>query len=397
MLNLFNQFKSIRYLLGIFCIFTAMLFSGVANAQQSTSDQRIQFTHELEQQSLITKEQSSNIREYIAKNSTEVTTHAKAEYASVDSGSERLTSLLTLSNALYICGAIFLFLSFSSFFTKIMRGCWEFIIKIPLILYQLFFLAFTGVFAFAPQVIWPTQSFYLAIFGSLSFLAVISWIVMYNPMFKRFLIKLKELGLTGGVGASAVMAFYFGYFSHTYNSLFFAFFTFIFILSFGFCLIYKVMDKLITSADHFTYTSLLFLTYCVLATGAVWSAQGVSLQWLEQISGLVFKASLYLTPVVMAGVLSMHSTSLIRQFNVFTFLWFILAGACVYLYAVTPSLIIACSVFLILFMLWLFHWMVWFSFRVHFIIGSASIGLVLYGLGYFVQQYSHLVILSASV
>lgn len=95
------------------------------------------------------------------------------------------------------------------------------ILSVPVHVYQIVILSLSIVLTFAPELIWESEAFYLAIVGSITNLLVLGWVAVTHPSLLKRLAKLFSLGISPFTIAGIYLGLYFGALALMYQSSFF--------------------------------------------------------------------------------------------------------------------------------------------------------------------------------
>ena len=131
---------------------------------------------------------------------------------------------LSWTNFLKVIGIILLLIAFSGVLQKIIKGLWVLIVAVPQYIYQSVFLSLFGTGLIRPDLIWESQSFYIALFSSFAILMVLAWIAEAYPKVLEFVKKLFNLGIPFESVLSFYGMLYFGALAWFYHSSIFGFF-----------------------------------------------------------------------------------------------------------------------------------------------------------------------------
>jgi len=121
--------------------------------------------------------------------------------------------------------AVGLLLFFMSGVLKaVVKGMWGVITIVPAIVYQVVFLMLSLYGTVSPESVWASESFYVALFCSITNLMIVSWIGVMYPKVMQKLARLFSLGIPASVIVSFWAMVYFATLAIVYQSSMFGFF-----------------------------------------------------------------------------------------------------------------------------------------------------------------------------
>lgn len=154
------------------------------------------------------------------------------------------TEHITFVNSIFFIATICALIAFHGVIIKLIKSGLFFILKVPVILYQLGFLALSLTMTFRPDLLWMEYSFYIALFGSIANILVLGWMaVIYDDLFEK-LINLISLGLNKETMVNLWLCLYFGMFAIANESQTFGLFSVIFLVATTWFAIVKLSLKL---------------------------------------------------------------------------------------------------------------------------------------------------------
>lgn len=312
---------------------------------------------------------------------------ARAKYGSEAAGSESSwTKYLTLVNLIKVLATGLLLIACAGTIKKIIMGLWNIITMVPPIVYQMLALTATVAGTIAPQTIWASQSFYVALFCAFANLMILGWIGAIYPKVVEALKKIFSLGIPVGMIASFWLCVYFAALAFAYDSKIFGFFSavaFSGIFSFGIYYMPGVMflDVRKNAMGALAVSHIALLTvYGLALTG---TSLGPNLSLFS--AGIEYYCTIALGVCLLIGASPFYGNP--APWALALIVSFILAmiGYSIGLKSVGSIIII----FTILIFL---EWLLYASWHGGLIIGTAVTGAVLYGGALMLEAYGKTVL-----
>lgn len=304
-------------------------------------------------------------------------------------------SHVTLSNAMKLIGVLLLVFACSGMIHKIIRACWIVIAAIPIIVYQLAALSATVTATVAPALIWESQSFFVVLLGSILNLVIIAWILDSYPTLMNIVKQFFKLGIPVECVGLFYLSIYLGSLAVYQMSAIFATATLASLV--GLVLfstvhgIQKILKKKAIEPTENLFTGILAGTlsfwlavYVALKMTNVLPAYvdlfNVGVQYFI-IIGLAFTFQVYTTPF--AG----HT-----KFDAFPMIGTALLGVFGIVAYTTLGMQVSATLIFCSFVILMLQWIVYYSFKVGVIFGSAVVGALLYGAALLVESYGSLLV-----
>lgn len=299
---------------------------------------------------------------------------------------------LSLTNFLKVAGVLFLLGAFYGTIVNLAKGVWHLLIKVPTIVYQLPLLAVTLFATMCPQLLWPSQALYIALFGSIANIVVVGWILAIYPKVAAFLANLFKLGIPLGSVISFWGMLYFGGLAFWYHSQIFGFLAAICVsgvLTFG---IQYGRGVLTLAFDEDALGAVVFGHLAVLGIYVVVR------QTMPELTGLAyFKVGLeyYCTIALMTGLLVGSAPfSRNKATGLYVLLMVLMVIAATTGYFMIDLKVIG-SIVTCFFVLSIIEWLAYLGFQGGLIAGSAVLGVALYSLSLVAQHFGHYIVLAA--
>jgi len=143
---------------------------------------------------------------------------------------------VTLANFFKLLAVILLLIWARGMLLRFAAGLWYLVALLPKEVYQASFLLLGLCLTIRPDWIWPSQAFYLALFGAFTNLMVLGWVIESHTALREALLRWFGTGLLATALASTLALLYFGALALAYQSQVFGFFAVVSLssmLSFG--------------------------------------------------------------------------------------------------------------------------------------------------------------------
>lgn len=300
-------------------------------------------------------------------------------------------SHVTIANALKLVAVIFLLFAGWGLINKIIRACWIVIAAIPIIAYQGVALAATVTATIAPNLIWESQSFFVVLFGSILNLAILAWIVDSYPKVLEFVKKLFNLGIPVQCVGMFYLSLYLGALTIYQMSAIFATMTFISLVVFAVTIVIAIVEKkkLKPRPEAFTFV--------VAGALALWTAVYVGLKVSNVLTAYVdlFNVAIqYFAVVGLAAIFQFYTTPYLgyKKYEVTAVIGTVLLGVFGVAAYTVLGMQVAGTLIFCSFVLLALQWIVYHSYKVGFILGSAVVGALIYASALLIEKYSSLLV-----
>ncbi len=289
--------------------------------------------------------------------------------------------------------AVVLFVvAFGHLLLRMATAAFVFIVAVPKIVYQVAFLGATGTGVLAPQVLWASQAFYVALFSAFALPLVVAWVVESHPKLEAVLKKMFSLGVPASSVVSALAMLYFGALALQYQSEIFGFAAAVAlsgIVSFG---MYYRPGVLVLD---FKEKALPAVVWGHLAVLGAYAALVVNQALPPEAKYFSAGLDYYCTIAMGVGFLVGASPFARRGHEVAGYLALFVAvlfGA-IYGYFFYDDLKVIGSILCVFAVLLALEWMGYLSYKAGFIVGTFVLGASLYAVSLALESYGHLIIL----
>lgn len=294
-------------------------------------------------------------------------------------------------NFFKVAGVALLIFACFGFIKKIMLGLWTLIVVIPVFVYQLLFFSVSLTATFMPEIIWSSQAFYIALLGSFTNIAILSWIIASYKNIQLFLARFFNLGIPIECILSFWAMVYFAGLAFLYHSSIFGLFAAIGLSGiFSFCLLYSpgvltlyFKENMLTSIviGHLIVLGI----YCTLYTNNVYP------EYLQYFNvGIQYYCTIALSVALLVGA-SPFVADKNKGLYLFIFILISLLSTFGYYFwnlQVMASIILCFALLLVL------EWIGYIGYKGGFIIGSGVLGCLLYGCSLLLEKYGPMIMLS---
>lgn len=298
---------------------------------------------------------------------------------------------LSWTNFFKVLGIILCLIAFSGFLKKIILGLWDLIVAVPQYVYQTGFLGLFGTGVLRPDLIWESQSFYVALFSSFALLMVLAWVIEAYPKVLEFVKKLFNLGIPFESILSFYGMLYFGALAWFYQSSIFGFFAAV-CLSGVFSFTMKYMpgvlfldfkEKMLNAVVFGHLAVLAIYVYFFMTMPEITKYYDVGIQYYCTIAmsvGLLVGAS----PFYKRGTAMGYALMFVVLFFLANYGYFFM------------DLKVIGSIVSCFFVLLVLEWLGYIGFKGGLIVGCATLGASLYALSLLLEKYGSMIILSLS-
>ncbi|GAA3921221.1 hypothetical protein [Litoribacillus peritrichatus] len=298
----------------------------------------------------------------------------------------------SLTGAVKFLAVAFLLFAFRGIISNLVDTFFRIIMLVPTVVYQGCASIFAGVLTFAPQWIWPSEAFYLALTGSLLQLLVIGWVFVIYEKFGDALIKLLSLGMKPHVMAGVYLAIYFSVLAIMYQSSTFGVFAVAsFVFATGF-VIYQLAYGVALGVDDESYLPIvIYSNFLVLLIYGLITVTGVTVPYIEHFAfGIEYVCSLALSVCLLISALPWSKED--KGFNAACFLMVLsfalaLIGAKLFELTTISAFMNTC------FTLWILSWVGYWGTKGGFIVFSLIASVSLYGLALLLENHANYFVL----
>ena len=396
-----SQLFKILTFIKILFISSILLMSSFASAQnnKTIADIKTELISSMEKDGYLSQKMAGEVSQKYITEADKTTVskpmtmgESKVEQAQAQlktSESTKWSDYLSWINFVKVLGVICFLIAFSGMIKKIIAGLWVFIVAVPMILYQVVFLAVGMIGIFRPDLISVSQQFYVALFFAFANLIVIGWIVTTHKKIEEFIAKLFKLGIPPSCLASFYGMIYFGLLAYFYQSSIFGFFAAIClsgVFSFG---LYYMPGVLYLNFKESMLPAVVFGHLAVLAIYTfMFKTHPEYTMFFD--AGIQYYCTVALAVGLLVGASPFYKKdSAIGYGLLFIILFFVATyGFHIYGMPVVSSIIIA---FFILFIL---EWIGYIGYKSGMIIGTAIIGGALYGTAMLMEKYGSMLVLT---
>ena len=294
--------------------------------------------------------------------------------------------LLTWSAMLKTAGILLFVVAFWKTLALIPKHLFLLLMQVPRQVYQALFLtASIGVMLY-PEMVFPTQVFYVVLFNSIALLSIVMWIILTNKPVEAFLQAItKPLGdtVTSLLFGSALTA-YFLYFTMGYQSQIFGLLTMIFAT----CTLMVAIGSVWTPKSNTGHYLVVAGCLPFLLAFQFASQQAVSSQYYQMSAWFALGAHYYL-PLILSIAFFFGSAPEQRGVHPFITLMMFCGFAvgmgwayAMYNHQVAGSIVMVGAVLAVM------HWIFYWSFKNLGVIGGLFIGgSVLFGAGVYLERF----------
>lgn len=295
---------------------------------------------------------------------------------------------LSWSNFFKVVGVILILVATSGILKKIMLGVWHLIVAVPQYVYQAGFLGIFATGLLRPDLIWQSQSFYIALFSSFALIMVLVWIVDAYPKVLEVVKRFFNFGVPFESIVSFYGMLYFGALAYFYESSIFGFFAAVClsgVLSFTMNYVPGVLfldfkEKMLNAVVFGHLIVLGIYVYFFLTVPELTKYYDIGIQYYCTIAmsvGLLVGAS----PWYKRG-------SAVGYALLFALLFLVSSYGYFFLDLKVISSIISCF-----FILLVLEWLGYIGFKGGLILGCAVLGASLYAMSLLMEKYSHMLVL----
>jgi hypothetical protein len=301
---------------------------------------------------------------------------------------------LSLASALKVGAVLFFLVAFWGVISNIIAGVWHLLVKVPVVVYQIPFLALSVAMTVFPALFWASQAFYIVLFGSVANLIVLGWIfVIYDKLALR-LLRFMRLGMSVGTALAFWAMIYFGTLALLHQSQIFGFAAAVClsgVLSFG---MYYSSGTLWLRYEHKAEASVVFGHLLVLLA---YVATRTLLPQMHAVSYFSTGLEYYCTVALCVGLLVSSSPMQPRgkPVGMYAVVFILVAIASLVGYYLLGQQVIG-SMVACFFLLFCLEWLGYWGFKGGLIVGCAVLGTSIYGLSLLMEHYGQLIVLVAA-
>lgn len=387
MLNIFKN-----SLFFVLFLFTSLTFANVAN--ESVADVKITLIHHLIKDGYITDKNADEIiNKYVKEEDKESITKSPndiKEEAVVAQKESSWKDYLSLINFIKIIAIILVLVACAGLIKRLILACWLIIAAIPVIIYQTVLLAGSITGTFFPELIWLSQALYVAIFCSFINILLLVWIIASHEPLEKLISKLFDLGAPVECVASLYGLFYFTSLALYYQSSIFGFFAAMCLSASAYtiCVNLPIFSKYNRNKE---LNSFIISHLIIVFSYALIQATGINNQWLDSFNiGLQ-----YYCTIALCGALLINTSPFVtdRNWPIYLFLFIGLFILSVFGYFFWDLKIMS-SIIMTSFSLFLLLWSAYVGFKGGIIVGTGTLGILLYGLSLLLEKYGSMIVAS---
>ena len=293
-------------------------------------------------------------------------------------------------NFFKVAGVILLLIAFGGTLRNLVRGVWHLLVQVPPAVYQGTLLTVTITGTLRPELLWASQSFYVAMFCAFANLGLLCWVLATYEKLAKALAALFNLGIPVGSVLSFWGMLYFGALALGYNSQIFGFFAAVClsgILSFG---VYYMPGVLTLYFKEKALNAVVFGHLGILAGYAGLKITGtLPTQADVFVTGLEYYCTIGFAVGLLVGASPFFNRRESGLYGLVFVLSLLAAITGYFFYDLKVIGSILCSFFILLVLEWLTYW----GFRGGVVIGSGILGGTLYSMSLLLERFGHLLVL----
>jgi hypothetical protein len=268
------------------------------------------------------------------------------------------------------------------------------LVKVPVLVYQIPFLALAVAMTGFPGLFWASQAFYVVLFGSVANLIVLGWIFAVYDKLALKLLDFMRLGMSVGTALAFWGMIYFGALALLHQSQIFGFAAAVClsgVFSFG---MYYGSGTLWLHYEHKAEASVVFGHLLVLLA---YVAARTLLPQLHAVSYFSVGLEYYCTVALCVGLLVSSSPLQPRgkPVGMYAGVFILVAIAALCGYYLLGQQVIG-SMVACFFLLFCLEWLGYWGFKGGLIVGCAVLGTSIYGLSLLMEHYGPLIVLVAA-
>jgi hypothetical protein len=293
---------------------------------------------------------------------------------------------ITFLNIMKFVAVIILIIAFHGFIANFATALLALIVSVPIFAYQTVFMASGIVMTFFPELIWESQSFYLAFFGSFLNIIILFWIsVSYEDFFKKIISKL-SIGIKPDLLVCIYGALYFGSLAIMYSSSAFGLLTVGFIVTAtGFVIYHSSLCVALGVEKEEHLGTAIISNLIILVTYSLIKINGIDIPHLEHFSvGIEYLCSLALGICLLIASSPMLDSN--KNFGLATFLMFLCSGLAL-AGSVFFGLTTIAAFLNTIFVLYILEWIGYMSEKSGWVAFMFTLGSSLYGLAILLEKY----------
>jgi hypothetical protein len=382
----------LKRLLVLFLLATSMMCGVVLAA--TTDEIKREVIDQLVSDGVITTEQAITAKERYAappRTSDQSSTAVPVKVADATSD-ETWQRYLSWVNLLKVIGVIFLLVAFHGLVAKVILGLWRWFAIVPIEVYQLSSLSLVAIGLTTPELVYPGQAFYVALFSAFALPMLLGWIIATHRRLEEAITRWYNTGIPVGSVLGAHACAYFAILALVYESQIFGFFAvvgFSSVLTFGMTYRWGVL-----SLDfHTPALPAVVLGHAIVIGTYILASLGGDLppQAIYFVPGIEYYATIALGTALLVGSSPWFGRSNGLVTAVYSMLMIVIAFAATFLLQVAGFPVIG-SILLVFCVLWLLEWLGYLSFSINRILGCAVVGGALFvGAIYFESTMGQLV------
>lgn len=359
-----------------FVLLALALFFGTAHAAdvKTSGEVKRDLIGQLQKDGMLTAQQAAAA---VTKYATDTD-----QLASVDQESKWM-KWLSLANFIKAVAIIVLLIAFHGLITKLIKGVWHLIASVPVEAYQSVLGGATLLGLLRPELIYPAQFFYVALFCAFAFPMVLIWFIETHPAFAERLTRFFNVGIPIACVASAYATAYFTLLAFAYHSQIFGFFAvvgFAGITTFGMTYSPGVLTL---NFKEPALPAVVFGHIALIAGYLVLSEAGAS--WLTYFrAGVEYYATIALGVALLCGASPWWD----RVAGFYSLLMLAAFGFACYAFNVMGFPVIG-SILIVFFVLWFLEWLMYVTFSAHWLVGLFTLGVALWFAALSIENYGH--------
>lgn len=293
---------------------------------------------------------------------------------------------ITFLNIMKFVAVIILIIAFHGLIVNFATTLLTLIASVPIFVYQTVFMASGIAMTFFPELIWESQSFYLAFFGSFINIIILCWIAFsYEDFFEKIISKL-SIGIKPDLLVCIYGALYFGSLAIMYSSSAFGLLTVGFIVTAtGFVIYHSNLCVVLGVEKEEHLGTAIISNLMILVAYSLIKINGIDIPHLEHFSvGIEYLCSLALGICLLIASSPMLDSN--KNFGLATFLMFLCSGLAL-AGSVFFGLTTIAAFLNTIFVLYILEWIGYVSKKSGWVAFMFALGASLYGLALLLEEY----------
>lgn len=360
-----------------------LFFSTMLIAEKSAADIKAELILEMQKDGYLNEESAKTARQkYISEEDKQLKVEANERVTSL-----RWTEYLSWINFFKVVGVIFFLVAFSGMISKIISGIWFLVRKVPVIVYQLLFLSGTLLGTIRPNLIWDSQSFYIALFSSFANILLLSWIVTSHEKLQKLIQKIFNFGIPIECVASFFGIFYFVALAYGYQSQLFGFFAAVCLSGvFSFTVFYTPGTLFLYFKEDMLKSVVFGHLVVLFIYVLVFKQTPESTKYFD--TGVQYYCTIALGVGLLVGASPFYKLEIVFTYIGLFILLFFLASFGYFFY----DLKVIASIIFVFFILFALEWVGFIGFQTGLIFGSLIIGGSLYATALLLEKYGSMLV-----